>query len=177
MKLIFEGFVLLRWWQIIVWAYRKGWGTRSDVLSRPLICWTDSSWGLTGFYRERESKSEQIIFAAAQNNPEKKIIITCMTSGLNPLGLPLDVSICYIGLSGYRFAQPTNGILYKNQIKMLLILQKCVTTKPTIKLIILLRWQLSLYKIKIIVVHFTKKEKQSTSNYNFYFNVLLSISL
>lgn len=71
------------------------------------------NWILQG-ERERQSKSEQIISAAAQNNPEKKIIITCMTSGLNPLGLPLDVSICYIGLSGYRRALPTDRILYKN---------------------------------------------------------------
>lgn len=34
-----------------------------------------------------------------------KLIITCMSRDLNPLGLPLHVSICYIGLSGYPQAQ------------------------------------------------------------------------
>lgn len=28
------------------------------------------------------------------------MIITCMSRDLNPFGLPLHVSICYIGLSG-----------------------------------------------------------------------------
>ena len=43
---------------------------------------------------------------------ERKLIITCMSRDLNPFGLPLHVSICYIGLSGGCYPPAQLGLSY-----------------------------------------------------------------